>query len=65
MVAASPISSSSSPGCYAFNTLLANVPGKAIEEDPSIWAPATHIGDSDEVSVSWVWPSPAPAVADS
>lgn len=33
--------------------LPANVPGETAETDPSIWASATLLGDSDEISGFW------------
>lgn len=41
--------------------LRANVPGKALDEGPSVWAPATHMGNYNSVPGSWLglaqsWP---------
>lgn len=36
-----------------------NVPGKAVKNGPSISACTTHVGDSDGISVSQIWPGPA------
>lgn len=35
------------------------VPGKAMEDGPRAWSPATHRGELDEASDSWFRPSPA------
>lgn len=48
-----------SPGCSTSNSALANAPGKSVEDGPSMWAPATHVGDSDGVPGSWLWTDPA------
>nr|XP_051714175.1 dnaJ homolog subfamily C member 8 [Oryctolagus cuniculus] len=43
------------PGSSYFNLnpfeLPANVPGKTVEDGPSPWAPATHLGDPEEAPV--------------
>lgn len=35
--------------------LPANVPGKAAEDDPSIWVPATFVGKLDGAPGSWLF----------
>lgn len=36
-----------------------NVPEKTAKDGPSIWPPATHMGDQDGVTGSWNQPGPA------
>lgn len=40
-----------------------NVAGKAAEDGPRSWVPATHIGQLDGIPGSWLLPGPAPAPA--
>lgn len=32
-------------GCSTSNPLPANIPGKAVEDGPIVWAPVRHMGD--------------------
>lgn len=43
--------------------LPANMPGKAAEDGPSSWTPATHVGDSDGGPGSWLQAGPDLAIA--
>lgn len=38
--------------------LPVNVPGKVADDGPSAWAPATHVGNLDEVPDFCLWPGP-------
>lgn len=51
-------SAGSSSSCSASDLAPVNVPGKAEEEGPSTWAPATHPGNPAGISGSWLWPGP-------
>lgn len=51
------------PAKPLLNQLPANVIGKAKEDNPNMWASATHMGDQDGVPGSQFQPSPAPVVA--
>lgn len=42
--------------------LSANVCGKAAQDGPAIWAPATHVGDPHGVLGSWLQTCPAAAI---
>lgn len=39
--------------------LHVTAPGKAMEDGPNAWAPATHVGNLDGAAGSWFLPSPA------
>lgn len=43
------LSISSNPSYFILVQLLANVPRKAMEGDPSTWAPVTHLADTDGI----------------
>lgn len=56
----------SSPHGHQFKLLLpmqlsANGLGNIMENVPSVWTPASHVGDLDEASDFWIQPGPAPA----
>lgn len=36
--------------------LPASAPGKAAEHGPSVWVPATYLGDHDGIPRSWLQP---------
>lgn len=41
-----------------------NASGKAKEDGPLAWSPATRVGDMNEAPGFWFLPGPAPALAD-
>lgn len=49
---------SSSPGYSILIQFPANANGKAVEDDPNVLAPMTHLGDSDGVQGSQLQPGP-------
>lgn len=51
--------------CFLATSLLIQLPaivglGKALENGPSSWPPATYMGESDEIPGCWLWPWSAP-----
>lgn len=50
------------PAPVLHSLLPAKPPGKAAENDSKHWAPATHMGNSEEALSFWLWPRRAPAI---
>lgn len=50
------LSTDLSPGCSNSVMFLANAPGKIADDGSSVWIPAIHIEDLDEVSGSCLGP---------
>lgn len=50
---ASHIGTGSRCGCYTLIQFPADMPGKAVKDDPNGWAHITYVGDPEEAKLGW------------
>lgn len=53
-ISVSPMCSASRPSCSTAGPALANGLGEAVENGPSIFTPASQVGDLDEAPDFWL-----------
>lgn len=51
------VGASSCPACFSSDPAPCYWPGKALDDGPCTWAPATYVGDKDKAP-ALTWPSP-------